>query len=331
MGAEGLQHGQHRDRDALGELDVLGHVGAGQQRLGQPLADVLLAPPRQRTQPVERLPGDDPHQVRPRVAYVGPGRGTEARPPQPGLLHDVLGVGCGAEHLVGDGEEQAAVGDERVVGHACDATPLGCARGARPHAAENPWASMPRATFVRANWFASATHAVSSTSAGAPSASSSRAESSSVTVGGVWRHRLGVLHDVALQRREGVRLLPPRHLAGLGLVESLVVRLEVPQVEAERAADQGCHRHVGVGLQVLVALVPLGGLLAEAEAELEHRPIVPHHSEGVGHYAEHLPAEPLQYGAVDAGDLGLGNPGVAGHVSSSFAGLDMKTPAEADL
>jgi hypothetical protein len=86
---------------------------------------------------------------------------------------------------------------------------------------------------------------------------------------------------------------------------------------------------VGVGLQVLVALVPLGGLLAEAE--LEHRPVVPHHSEGVEHYAEHLPAEPLQYGALDAGDLGLGNPGVAGHVSSSFAGLDMKPPAEADL
>jgi dihydrofolate reductase len=84
-----------------------------------------------------------------------------------------------------DGEEQVAVGDERVVGHACDATPLGCARGARPHAAENSWASMPRATFVRANWFASAAHAGSSTSAGAPSASSSRAESSSVTVGGV--------------------------------------------------------------------------------------------------------------------------------------------------
>jgi hypothetical protein len=66
-GREGLQHGQHRDRDALGELDVLGHVGTGEQRLGQPLPDVLLAPPRQRPQPVERLPGDDPDQVGPRV------------------------------------------------------------------------------------------------------------------------------------------------------------------------------------------------------------------------------------------------------------------------
>ena len=70
-GREGLQHGQHRDRDALGELDVLGHVGTGGQRLGQPLPDVLLAPPRQRPQPVERLPGDDPDQVGPRVPHLG--------------------------------------------------------------------------------------------------------------------------------------------------------------------------------------------------------------------------------------------------------------------
>ena len=83
--AEGLQHGQHRDRDALGELDVVGHVGAGEQRLGQPLADVLLAPPRQRAQPVERLPGDDPDQVGARVAHLGAGRRrpTAARSPAP--------------------------------------------------------------------------------------------------------------------------------------------------------------------------------------------------------------------------------------------------------
>jgi hypothetical protein len=87
----------------------------------------------------------DPHQVYPRVAYVHPGCGTEIRPPQPGLLHDVLGVGGRAEHLAGDGEEQAAVGDERFVAHAGDATPLGCAGGARSHVAENPWASLPRA------------------------------------------------------------------------------------------------------------------------------------------------------------------------------------------
>jgi len=30
-----LQHDQQRHRHALGELDVLGHVGRGEQRLGQ--------------------------------------------------------------------------------------------------------------------------------------------------------------------------------------------------------------------------------------------------------------------------------------------------------
>jgi hypothetical protein len=38
---EGLRHGEHRDRDVRGELGVLGHIGAGEQRLGQPLPDVL--------------------------------------------------------------------------------------------------------------------------------------------------------------------------------------------------------------------------------------------------------------------------------------------------
>jgi len=42
------------------------------------------------------------------------------------------------------------------------------------------------------------------------------------------------------------------------------------------------------------------------EAELEHRPVVPHHWEGLGHFAEPLPADLLQYGAVDAGDPALG-------------------------
>jgi hypothetical protein len=40
----------------------------------------------------------------------------DADPPQPGLLHDVFGVGGHAEHLVGDGEQQVAVGDERLGG-----------------------------------------------------------------------------------------------------------------------------------------------------------------------------------------------------------------------
>ena len=124
---ERFQHGQHRDRDALRELDVLGDVGAGQQRFRQPLADVFLAAARQRSQAVERLPRDDPDEVRPRVAHL---RLVDVGPPQPGLLQHVLRVGRRPEHLVGDREQQAAMGDERVLGHAVDATPE--SQGARP-------------------------------------------------------------------------------------------------------------------------------------------------------------------------------------------------------
>ena len=47
-------------------------------------------------------------------SHLVPGSVADVRPPQPGLLQDVLGVGRGIEHLVGDGEEQAAVLDERL-------------------------------------------------------------------------------------------------------------------------------------------------------------------------------------------------------------------------
>ena len=72
-------------------------------------------------------------------------------------------------------------------------------------------------------------------------------------------HRLGVLHDVTLERREHRRLAPPGHLAGLGLVESLVVGVEVAEVEAPRAADQRGDRHVRERLQVGVELGPTSG------------------------------------------------------------------------
>ena len=39
---EGLQHREHGNRDVLGQLCILGHVGAGEQRLGQPFPHVLL-------------------------------------------------------------------------------------------------------------------------------------------------------------------------------------------------------------------------------------------------------------------------------------------------
>src|SRR5690606_9337046 len=139
---------------------------------------VVLPPAGNRAQPVERLAGDDPDQVGARVPHRWL---IHLRPPQPGLLHHVLGVRGRAEHLVRDGEQQAAVGQERVVAHTVDAT----ASGVRSQAAAKPCDPMPKAILVRAIMFASAMYAVSSTSAGAPSWSSSRADNSSVTAGGV--------------------------------------------------------------------------------------------------------------------------------------------------
>ena len=40
---QGLQHEEHGRRDAVGELDVVGDVGDGDDRLGQPRPDVGLA------------------------------------------------------------------------------------------------------------------------------------------------------------------------------------------------------------------------------------------------------------------------------------------------
>ena len=58
-----LQHEQHRRRQAVRQLEVLGDVGRGQQGLGQPRSDVVLPTPRDRAQPVEGRAGHDPHQV----------------------------------------------------------------------------------------------------------------------------------------------------------------------------------------------------------------------------------------------------------------------------
>lgn len=112
---ERLHDQHHRHRDALRELDVLGHVGRGEQRLGQPGADVGLLPAAERAQPGQGLARGDPDQIGAPVPY---GVEIDTGPPQPGLLEDVLRVGGGAQHLVGDGEEQVAVRDERLGGRA---------------------------------------------------------------------------------------------------------------------------------------------------------------------------------------------------------------------
>ncbi|EOD70613.1 hypothetical protein H480_00135 [Amycolatopsis vancoresmycina DSM 44592] len=114
---ERLQHQQHRHRHAVGELDVLGDVGCGQQRLGQPRPDVGLLAPAERSQPHQRLAGGDPDEVGTLVPHRGE---VHVHPPQPRLLQDVFGVGGRAEQLVGDGEQQVAAAEEGFgggVGH----------------------------------------------------------------------------------------------------------------------------------------------------------------------------------------------------------------------
>src|SRR5690606_3711239 len=112
----------------------------------------------------------------------------------PGLLDDVLGVRRGAEHLVRDGEQQVAVPGERVGAHAGGAragdahageTALDGSASGSAQTFEKPCDSTPIATLARVVRFASPIHVVSSTIAAGPSASSRRADSASVTVGGV--------------------------------------------------------------------------------------------------------------------------------------------------
>jgi hypothetical protein len=87
--SERLQHDEHCDRDVLGKLGVLGNLGTGEQRLGQPFPHILLPAAGRRSEPVQRLSGDDPDQVGARITYLGL---VDAGPPQPGILDDILGV-----------------------------------------------------------------------------------------------------------------------------------------------------------------------------------------------------------------------------------------------
>jgi len=64
------------------------------------------------------------------------------------------------------------------------------------------------------------------------------------------------------------------------------------------------------------ASVPCGW----GEAEVQHLPVVPRHLNRLGHGAEHLAGHPLDHRAVDAGQLGLQNPGTdasCGHLPSA--------------
>src|SRR5258708_23436627 len=79
------------------------------------------------------------------------------------------------------------MGDERVLGHAVDATPdlSGRLASGISQASEKPCDVIPSAVLLLVDMLAKAMHTVSSTIAAGPSRSSRLADSSSVTVGGV--------------------------------------------------------------------------------------------------------------------------------------------------
>ncbi len=102
--AEPLQQQQGRHRHRVGQLGralrVL--VGVGEQRLGEPLSDVLLPPDAGRAQHVDRDPGH--HGREEGLGRSGLRRGGLVA--QPGFLDRVLGLAHAAEDPVGDREQQ---------------------------------------------------------------------------------------------------------------------------------------------------------------------------------------------------------------------------------
>jgi hypothetical protein len=95
----------HRKR--VGGLRVCGGVGPGlgDERVGQPLADVLLAAHARRPQVVDAEPRHDGRQVRLRGVDLH-AVGLRLVDAQECLLHDVLGLTDAADHPVGDREQQ---------------------------------------------------------------------------------------------------------------------------------------------------------------------------------------------------------------------------------
>ena len=99
-----LQHHHRREPGVVG-----GHYGRKRvvtvetrdHRFGQPFADIGFAALGRRAQPVQAQPADHRCQPRPQVDD-----GLRcAIPPQPRILHDVLGVGDGAGEPVRDGQQ----------------------------------------------------------------------------------------------------------------------------------------------------------------------------------------------------------------------------------
>lgn len=129
--------------------------------------------------------------------------------------------------------------------------------------------------------FVSAMNVVSSTNAVGPSASSSLADSSSVTVGG--ECVIASAYSMT-SRSNGVKTSDSRHRGTSRARSRRVPRcaLGSSRGPGKAAVDQAGHRHVGRRLQILVTLIPLLYLTTEAEAEVQHLPVVPRHLDRLG-------------------------------------------------
>ena len=125
-------------------------------------------------------------------------------------------------------------------------------------------------------------------------------------------HRLGVVHHVALERREDVRLAPARHLTRLVHVDVLVAGLEVVEVEAP--ACSRCSDATAMCANVFSPSSHVSHFWTFCPTRghaHQHLLVVPVDADRRRHLAERLLDDPLQQRALEAGDLGCGDPGVA--------------------
>ena len=122
------QHQRHRNivRQLARRLVVEDFVD---HRLGQPLADVELAPRLRRLHAIEAEPRHHGAEI---AARLLDRRAVGGVPAQIGVLHDVLGLGARAEHAVGKPGQRAPMRLERrdvLVerrAHAAEALAIGC-------------------------------------------------------------------------------------------------------------------------------------------------------------------------------------------------------------
>ena len=128
--------------------------GSGRHRLRQPRADVALLAGGQLAQPVEREPRRHREQERARLVDRVV---LDARPADPGLLHDVLGLDAAAEDPVRRPDQRRAVLLEDLGGivawsrsSVSSSGPASVIRG-RSHWFLKPWLVSPRAELVREN------------------------------------------------------------------------------------------------------------------------------------------------------------------------------------